>query len=75
MKLIRLLLKSSSKNIFLAAIFSFLSGASGGGIIAVINYAVNNIEDLPPWVIWVFIGCCISLWIFRFLSWVSINRL
>ena len=75
MKIIRLLLKSSSKNIFLAAIFSFLSGASGAGIIAVINYALNNLENLSSWLIWLFVSLCAALWVFRFLSWVLINRL
>ena len=75
MKIIRLLLKNSGKNFFLAAISSFLSGASSAGIIAVINYAIANLQNLPPWLIWLFISLCMTLWIFQFISWVLINRL
>ena len=75
MKIIRLLLKNSGKNFFLAAISSFLSGASSAGIIAVINYAIANLQNLPPWLIWLFISLCLTLWIFQFISWVLINRL
>ncbi|NJS16246.1 MAG: hypothetical protein HC787_03245 [Nostocaceae cyanobacterium CSU_2_110] len=75
MKLIRLLLKNSGKSFFIATIFSILSGASGAGIIAVINYAIANLENSPIWLIWLFVSLCIGLWIFRFISWVLINRL
>ena len=75
MKIIRLLLKNSSKNFFLAAIFSLLSGASGAGIIATINYAIANLQNPPLWLIVLFIILCVSLWIFQFISWVLINRL
>ncbi|WP_414625184.1 cyclic peptide export ABC transporter [Calothrix sp. CCY 0018] len=75
MKIIRLLLKNSSKNFFLAAIFSLLSGASGAGIIAVINYAIANLQNPPIWLIALFVCLCLSLWIFQFISWVLINRL
>jgi putative ATP-binding cassette transporter len=75
MKIIRLLLKNSSKNFFLAAIFSLLSGASGAGIIAVINYAIANLQNSQLWLIALFVSLCISLWIFQFISWVLINRL
>ncbi len=75
MKIIRLLLKNSGKNFFLAAIFSILSGASGAGIIAVINYAIANLQNIPVWLIVLFVSLCVSLWIFQFISWVLINRL
>ncbi|MBE9211621.1 cyclic peptide export ABC transporter [Plectonema cf. radiosum LEGE 06105] len=75
MKLIRLLLKNSGKSFFIATIFSIFSGASGAGIIAVINYAIANLENSPIWLIWLFVSLCIGLWIFRFISWVLINRL
>lgn len=75
MRLIRLLLKNSGKSFFIATIFSILSGASGAGIIAVINYAIANVENSPIWLIWLFVSLCIGLWIFRFISWVLINRL
>lgn len=75
MKIIRLLLKNSSKNFFLAAIFSILSGASGAGIIATINYAIANLQNPPVWLIALFVSLCVCLWIFQFISWVLINRL
>ena len=75
MKIIRLLLKNSGKNFFLAAISSFISGIGGASIIAVINYAIANLDDLPPWLVWLFIGLCAVLGIFRFISWVLITRL
>ncbi len=75
MKIIRLLLKNSGKDFFLAAIFSILSGASGAGIIAVINYAIANLQNSPVWLIVLFVSLCVGLWIFQFISWVLINRL
>ncbi|MGF1479223.1 MAG: cyclic peptide export ABC transporter [Cyanophyceae cyanobacterium] len=75
MKVIRLLLKNSSKIFLLAAVTSFISGASGAGAIAVINYAIASLPNLPHWLLWVFLGLCLILWIFRFISWVLITRL
>ena len=75
MKLIRLLLQNSAKDLFLAATASFVSGASSAGIIAIINIAIANINDLPPWLPWLFIGLCLVLWLFQFVSWVLITRL
>ena len=75
MKIIRILLESSGKNFYLAAISSFISGASSAGVIAVVNYAIANLPDLPSWLLWLFISLCLILWIFRFISWVLITRL
>ncbi|WP_019508728.1 cyclic peptide export ABC transporter [Pleurocapsa sp. PCC 7319] len=75
MKIIYLLLQNSGKNLFIAAISSFISGASSAGVIAVINYAIANLSNLPIWLPWLFIGLCLILWIFRFISWVLITRL
>ena len=75
MKLIILLLKNSKKIFFLAAITSFVSGASGTGIIAVINYAINSLPNLPAWIPWLFVSLCLVLGIFQFVSWVLIIRL
>ena len=75
MKIIRLLLENSGKNFYLAAISSFISGASSASVIAVINYAIANLPDLPSWLLWLFISLCLILWIFRFISWVLITRL
>lgn len=43
MKIIRLLLQNSGKNLFIAARSSFISGTSSAGVIAVINYAIANL--------------------------------
>ncbi|VEP12518.1 Cyclic peptide transporter [Hyella patelloides LEGE 07179] len=75
MEIIRLLLQNSRKNLFIAVISSFISGASSAGVIALINYAIANLADLPAWLLWSFIGLCLILWIFRFISWVLITRL
>ena len=75
MKIISLLLQNSGKIFFFAAIASFISGISSAGIIAVINYAITQLPDLPQWLLWVFIGLSIFLWLFRFLSWTLITRL
>lgn len=84
MKIIRLLLKNSGKNFFLAAISSFISGVGGASIIAVINYAIAqrlgraeiaNLDNLPSWLVWLFISLCVVLGVFRFISWVLITRL
>ena len=75
MKVIRLLLQNSRKNLFLAAITSFISGASSAGTIALINYAIAHISDLPAWLPWSFIAFCLMLWMFQFISWVLITRL
>ena len=66
MKIIHILLENSGKTFYLAAISSFLSGASSAGVIAVINYAIANLSDLPNWLLWLFISLCLILWIFRY---------
>jgi len=75
MKIIRLLLQNSGKDLFLAAIASFVSGISSAGVIAVINYAIARISNLPLWLPWLFICLCLVLWLFQFISWVLITRL
>ena len=75
MKIIRLLLQNSKKDLIIAATASFISGASSAGVIALINYAIARILDLPPWLPWLFIILCLMLWIFQFISWVLITRL
>ncbi len=75
MKIIRLLLQNSGKDLFLAAITSFISGVSSAGVIALINYAIARISDIPPWLPWLFIVLCLVLWLFQYISWVLITRL
>ena len=75
MKIIRLLFQSSGKNLFLAIIASFISGVSSAGVIALINFALANLQDLPVWLPWLFISLCLVLWIFNFISWVLTTKL
>ena len=70
MKIIHLLLKSSSKDLFLAIIASFIGGISSAGVIAIINYAIANLYDFPAWLPWLFIGLCLVTSTFNFVSWV-----
>jgi len=75
MKIIRLLLQNSGKTFIFAAIASLISGMGSAGMIAVINYAIANLEHPPWWLLWAFISLGLILWLFRFLSWVMITRL
>ena len=75
MKIIRLLLQNSGKNLVLAAIASLISGMSSAGIVAVINYAIANLPNPPWWLLWIFIGLGILLCLFQFVSQVTIARL
>jgi putative ATP-binding cassette transporter len=60
MKIIRLLLDNSGKTFFLAAISSLLSGASSAGVLAIINFAIEHLNNVPAWLPWLFIGCCLT---------------
>ena len=75
MKIIFLLLENSGKVFYLAVISSFISGISSAGIIAIINYALANLPNLPAWLLWLFISLCLVLWVSRFVSWILITRL
>ena len=75
MEIIRFLLRNSGENFFLAAFASLLSGFSSAGFIAVINYAIASLPDLPGWLLWAFIGLGFSLGFFQFVSRVLIARL
>ena len=56
-------------------IFSVIGGASSAGIIAVINYAIANFPDLPPGLLWLFVGLCLGLLIFGTIAFMAIVRL
>jgi putative pyoverdin transport system ATP-binding/permease protein len=75
MKIIFLLLKNSRKNLAVATVASLISGASSAGVIAVINYAIANLANLPTWVSWLFIGLCLVLLVSQFVTWVLTTRL
>jgi putative pyoverdin transport system ATP-binding/permease protein len=75
MKIILLLLKNSRKNLVIATVASLISGASSAGVIAVINYAIANLANLPSWLPWLFIGLCLVLLVSQFVTWVLTTRL
>jgi putative pyoverdin transport system ATP-binding/permease protein len=56
MKIIFLLLKNFRKNLVIATVASLISGSSSAGVIAVINYAIANLANLPSWLPWLFIS-------------------
>ena len=35
-----------------------------------ILFAIANLQNLPVWLPWLFIGLCLVLWIFRYISWI-----
>ncbi len=61
MQLLRLLLKTSPVQFGLAALTGLLSGASSAGLIATINLALQNLNQLPVWLPWLFAGLCVLL--------------
>ena len=75
MKIIRLLIKNSGKSFLLAAIFSFISGASSAGLIALINYILQNINSVSTVVVISFISLCLSLMVSSAVSWILLTQL
>jgi putative pyoverdin transport system ATP-binding/permease protein len=75
MKIIHLLLKNSSKTFYLAAICSFISGATSAGVIAVINHAIAHLDDLTIAIPLLFILLCIVFLIFGTLTLVLMTHL
>ena len=59
----------------MASLASILSGASSAGLIAVINTTLSQLPDIQPRLFPVFVGLCLALWFFQFVSWVLIVRL
>lgn len=75
MKIVLLLLKNSRRNLIIATIASLISGISSAGLIAVINYTLAHLNDLPTWIPWLFVGLCLVLLVFKFATWVLTTRL
>lgn len=75
MKLLLLLFKQGGPRLVIASLASILSGASSAGLIAVINVALLQLPDIQPNLFPVFVGLCLALWLFQFVSWVLIVRL
>ena len=75
MKIIRLLLTNSSQTFCLAAICSFIGGASNAGVIAVVNYAIANFPNLPAWLSWLFLLLCLVFAGFQATTLILLTRL
>lgn len=75
MKIISLLLKNSWQIFTLGAIASIITGASSAGLIAVINYILQNLEQTSAWLVWSFIGLCLLLMISSAISWILLTYL
>ena len=61
MKLIRVLLRQSWLTVMLATLIGLLAGASSASLIAMINFALQRLDQLPAWLPWAFIGLCCLL--------------
>ncbi|MDJ0635725.1 MAG: ABC transporter transmembrane domain-containing protein [Xenococcaceae cyanobacterium MO_188.B29] len=75
MKIIRLLLKNSWQIFLLGAIASIITGASSAGLIAVINYILQNLEQTTAGIVGSFIGLCLLLMVSSASSWILLSRL
>ena len=75
MKIIRLLLKNSWPIFSMGAIASIVTGSSSAGLIALINYILQNIEQTTAWLVWTFIGLCLLLMISSASSWILLTSL
>lgn len=75
MKIIRLLFQKSGKLFVLGAIASVSTGASSAGLIALINYILQNIDRVSVIVVMSFIGLCLLLMISSAISWILLTQL
>lgn len=75
MKIIRLLFQKSGKLFVLGAIASVLTGVSSAGLIALINYILQNIDRVSVGMTVSFIGLCLLLMISSAISWLLLTQL
>ena len=75
MKVIRFLLNNSGKTFFLAAICSFIGGASNAGVIAVVNYAIAHFPELSSWLSGLFLVLCLVFAVFQAITLILLTRL
>ncbi|MEM7725033.1 MAG: cyclic peptide export ABC transporter [Cyanobacteria bacterium P01_A01_bin.45] len=75
MKIIRLLFQKSWKLFILGAIASIITGASSAGLIALINYILQNLEQVSAGIVWSFISSCLLLMVSSTVSWILLTRL
>lgn len=75
MKIIRLLFQKSGKLFIIGTIASIFAGASNAGLIALINYILQNTNQVSLGIIISFIGLCLLLMIVSAISWMLLTRL
>ncbi|MEM7591969.1 MAG: ABC transporter transmembrane domain-containing protein [Cyanobacteria bacterium P01_A01_bin.83] len=75
MKIIRLLFQTSGKLFIVGVIASILTGASNAGLIALINYILQNISEVSKEIIFGFVGLCLLLMITSAVSWILLTNL
>ena len=75
MKIIRLLFQKSGKLFIIGTIASLFTGASSAGLIALINYILQNIDQVSLAIVGCFIGLCLLLMISSAISWLLLTQL
>ncbi len=75
MKIIRLLFNKSGKLFVVGTLASIFTGASSAGLIALINYILQNVGRVSVGVVVSFIGLCLSLMILSAISWMLLTQL
>lgn len=75
MKIIRFLFQKSGRLFILGAIASIFTGVSSAGLIALINYILQNIDRVSVVVVGSFIGLCLLLMISSAISWMLLTQL
>ncbi len=75
MQLSRLLLTTSGWLVAIATVTGLLAGASSAGLIASINLALQNLEQPPAWLPWLFLGLCVVLMVTYTISQIVLTSL
>ncbi|MGB7416436.1 MAG: cyclic peptide export ABC transporter [Thermosynechococcaceae cyanobacterium] len=75
MKLLRLLVKNSWRTVALSVLTGILGGGSSAGLVAVINFTLQTLDQIPGWLPWVFLGLCLMLLVSGALSQIYISKL
>jgi putative pyoverdin transport system ATP-binding/permease protein len=74
-KLIQLLFRNSWQTVALSVVTGILGGGSSAGLVAVINFTLQELDQIPRWLPWVFVGLCFVLLVSGALSQIYISRL
>ena len=75
MKIVRLLFQKSGKLFLFGIIASILTGISSAGLIALINYILQNIGQVSAGIVIRFVILCFLLMLFSAISWILLNQL